>query len=274
MATGINCNQGAYLYDLFNNGITHCSPTCDSANNSTCTVEILILGGYQADMPTSVTYLQGYKVSLDPGNQTSCMYAFVVDKNKNSTDYSSAVQTHVPAVLNWVVHNITQLGLDSSNSYKNSYSCLQGSQGSFAHYSSLGGCDIVQSLQCVCNSPFAGNPYFSNGCVDTFINEPDKSNAGIIIGVCAGSAGLLFLLIASWWLYKVMKKRNDKKRKENFFKRNGGFLLQHKLSSSDGSEKIKLFNSKELEKATDHYREDRILGQGGQGTVYKGMLSD
>ncbi|KAL7175786.1 hypothetical protein ACSBR2_029388 [Camellia fascicularis] len=182
MATGINCNQGAYLYDLFNNGITHCSPTCDSANNSTCTVEILILGGYPADMPTSVTYLQGYKVSLDPGNQTSCMYAFVVDKNKNSTDYSSAVQTHVPAVLNWVVHNITQLGLDSSNSYKNSYSCLQGSQGSFAHYSSLGGCDIVQSLQCVCNSPFAGNPYFSNGCVDTFINEPDKSNAGIIIG--------------------------------------------------------------------------------------------
>ncbi|KAL7208079.1 hypothetical protein ACSBR1_029939 [Camellia fascicularis] len=34
-----------------------------------------------------------------------------------------------------------------------------------------------------------------------------------------------------------MKKRNDKKRKENFFKRNGGFLLQHKLSSSDGTVK-------------------------------------
>ncbi|KAL7208078.1 hypothetical protein ACSBR1_029938 [Camellia fascicularis] len=31
-----------------------------------------------------------------------------------------------------------------------------------------------------------------------------------------------------------MKKRIEKKRKENFFKRNGGFLLQHKLSSSDG----------------------------------------
>ncbi|KAK2971246.1 hypothetical protein RJ640_014254 [Escallonia rubra] len=26
--------------------------------------------------------------------------------------------------------------------------------------------------------------------------------------------------------------------------------------------------------ATDHYNEDRILGQGGQGTVYKGMLTD
>ncbi|CAL5412849.1 unnamed protein product [Camellia sinensis] len=61
---------------------------------------------------------------------------------------------------------------------------------------------------------------------------------------------------------------------ENCFKQNGGFLLQHKLSSVDGSEKIKLFNSKESEKATDHYHEDHILGQGGQGTVYKGMLSD
>ncbi|KAL7214259.1 hypothetical protein ACSBR1_026634 [Camellia fascicularis] len=99
-------------------------------------------------------------------------------------------------------------------------------------------------------------------CRDMSIKRP-KSNAGIIIGVCAGIAGGLFLLIASGWLYKVMKKRNDKKRKENFFKRNGGFLLQHKLSSNDGSEKIKLFNSKELEKATDHYHEDRILGQGG-----------
>ncbi|KAL7214261.1 hypothetical protein ACSBR1_026636 [Camellia fascicularis] len=65
------------------------------------------------------------------------------------------------------------------------------------------------------------------------------------------------------------------KRKEKFFKRNGGFLLQQELSSNDGGvEKTKLFNSEELEKATDHYNEDRILGQGGQGTVYKGMLSN
>lgn len=38
--------------------------------------------------------------------------------------------------------------------------------------------------------------------------------------------------------------------------------------------KSKLFTSKELEKATDHFNENRILGQGGQGTVYKGMLTD
>jgi serine/threonine protein kinase len=35
-----------------------------------------------------------------------------------------------------------------------------------------------------------------------------------------------------------------------------------------------LFASKELDKATDHYNVNRMLGQGGQGTVYKGMLAD
>ncbi|KAM7478158.1 hypothetical protein LguiA_026371 [Lonicera macranthoides] len=46
-------------------------------------------------------------------------------------------------------------------------------------------------------------------------------------------------------------------------------------SGEEGNiEKNKLFTSKELEKATDRYNENRILGQGGQGTVYKGILTD
>ncbi|KAG6776284.1 hypothetical protein POTOM_019790 [Populus tomentosa] len=36
----------------------------------------------------------------------------------------------------------------------------------------------------------------------------------------------------------------------------------------------KLFRSSELEKATDHFSVHRKVGQGGQGTVYKGMLAD
>ncbi|XP_031285933.1 wall-associated receptor kinase-like 6 [Pistacia vera] len=49
--------------------------------------------------------------------------------------------------------------------------------------------------------------------------------------------------------------------KQKLFTRNGGNI-----------KKIKLFTSKELEKATDNYHGNRVLGEGGQGTGYKRML--
>jgi len=76
-------------------------------------------------------------------------------------------------------------------------------------------------------------------------------------------------------MYKLFKRRKNIQLKKKFFKRNGGLLLQQQLSSSDGSvQKTKIFSSNELEKATDYFNENRILGHGGQGTVYKGMLAD
>jgi serine/threonine protein kinase len=83
------------------------------------------------------------------------------------------------------------------------------------------------------------------------------------------------LLAGISWLYKLAKKRKNIELKRKFFKRNGGLLLQQQLSSNHGSvQKTKIFTSKELETATDGFNENRILGQGGQGTVYKGMLED
>lgn len=66
------------------------------------------------------------------------------------------------------------------------------------------------------------------------------------------------------------------KLKQAFFKRNGGLLLQQEIYSAEGNyvEKTRIFSSNELEKATDNFSESRVLGQGGQGTVYKGMLED
>jgi serine/threonine protein kinase len=94
----------------------------------------------------------------------------------------------------------------------------------------------------------------------------------VIIGT---SLGVLSLLFITWWLYKVIKKRKYIKIKQKFFQRNGGLLLQRQLSSSENNvQKTKIFNSKELENATDRFNDNRILGKGGQGTVYKGMLVD
>nr|CAN63656.1 hypothetical protein VITISV_006324 [Vitis vinifera] len=93
--------------------------------------------------------------------------------------------------------------------------------------------------------------------------------------IAIGVLGTLLLVICAWWLYKVLKWRKKIKYKEKFFNRNGGLILEQQLSSSEGNvDKTKLFTSKELEKAIDRYNENRVIGQGGQGIVYKGMLMD
>jgi serine/threonine protein kinase len=78
-----------------------------------------------------------------------------------------------------------------------------------------------------------------------------------------------------WWLYKLVKKWQKIELKKKFFKRNGGLLLQQELLAAEGwVQKTKIYSSKGLEVATDRFNVNRILGQGGQGTVYKGMLAD
>ncbi|KAJ0832125.1 putative non-specific serine/threonine protein kinase [Helianthus annuus] len=89
------------------------------------------------------------------------------------------------------------------------------------------------------------------------------------------SMGILLLVIASYLLYKVIKKTKERRQRKRFFKRNGGLLLkQQEEADSSLVGKTILFTSRELEKATDNFNENRILGRGGQGTVYKGMLVD
>ncbi|GMY19399.1 wall-associated receptor kinase-like 10 [Fagus crenata] len=150
-----------------------------------------------------------------------------------------------------------------------------------------------------CDNGYQGNPYLPTGCED--INECEneilnncaqheglcentegsfnckkrESPLKIAIIVIGTSLGVLSLLITWWWLYKVIKKRKKIKLRQEFFKRKCGLLLQQQLLSSENNvQKTKLFKSKELKNATDHFNENRILGKGGQGTVYKGMLVD
>ncbi|XP_039161083.1 wall-associated receptor kinase-like 1 [Eucalyptus grandis] len=95
-----------------------------------------------------------------------------------------------------------------------------------------------------------------------------------ISGIGAG-LGALTLLQLLWLSPKLMKFRKEIKLKERNFKQNGGLLLQQQLCLSKSNvDKGKLFSSRDLEKATDNFNKNRILGHGGQGTVYKGMLAD
>ncbi|KAK7295155.1 hypothetical protein RJT34_18060 [Clitoria ternatea] len=100
---------------------------------------------------------------------------------------------------------------------------------------------------------------------------PAKLVAGLGVGI---GVAFLCLFLSGYKLYQCIQKRREGIHKEKLFRQNGGYLLQEKLSSYGNGEMARLFTAEELQRATDNYNKSRFLGQGGYGTVYKGMLPD
>ncbi|CAL5384739.1 unnamed protein product [Camellia sinensis] len=105
---------------------------------------------------------------------------------------------------------------------------------------------------------------------------PDSNNILPLIKIALGtSISVSLLLFGGSWLYWGHRQRNIINLRDKFFQQNGGIMLQQQLSIREGSvQSAKIFTAEDLKKATNNYHESRILGQGGQGTVYKGVLPD
>ncbi|XP_040997142.1 wall-associated receptor kinase 2-like [Juglans microcarpa x Juglans regia] len=305
----VGCDTYAFLDGNQNNGnfSMGCMSICQYQSNvlnGTCSG----IGCCQVEIPERVSKMTLRVYSFN--NHTKvlkfnpCGYAFVVKKQlfNFSSVYLSSLQNNrtIPMVLDWTIGNerckYAQLKTD--------YIC--------GGNSTCDDPENGYGYRCQCNKGYEGNPYLPLGCKD--IDECislEKPCAGRnarcintdgsytctcqhgfegdgqigcrkrhskIIPIALGAStclGVLFLLIGGWGSYKVVKKRKRIQRRQEFFKRNGGLLLQQQISQSElNVENTKLFNSKDLERATDHFNVNRILGQGGQGTVYKGMLDD
>ncbi|KAI3677565.1 hypothetical protein L6452_36831 [Arctium lappa] len=127
------------------------------------------------------------------------------------------------------------------------------------------------SYICRCPHGYIGDAKSKSGCL-----RARKNSKVLVLLFSLGAVLGILVLIFSLWLVKVVQRRKLKKLKEKFFKRNGGLLLQQQMSSGKRmvDHQTRLFNAAELEKATEQFNGDRIVGRGGQGTVYKGMLAD
>ncbi|XP_009356568.2 wall-associated receptor kinase-like 1 isoform X2 [Pyrus x bretschneideri] len=303
--TAVSCGHVAWVSsdEYFVGG---CRSICEGTgiNYGNCEV------GINCCQTTIPPHLSAITISTDihrgRGDDCNNDYAFLVDKNwfrsiASVSDFSvNEYHENVPVVLKWSLnfdHTSDKLfhrfiGRNESRADDDPMPCCTKLNATPPYDQSR--------LQCSCPRGFEGNPYLGDPCydIDECTDQKICGNGGasscmnipgghtcyivaqrtrvklILIGLGAGM-GLLLLLISAWWIHKVLKKRKNIKRKQIFFKRNGGLLLEQRLSSGEVNvEKIKLFKSKELEKSTDNFNVDRILGHGGQGTVYKGMLAD
>ena len=100
------------------------------------------------------------------------------------------------------------------------------------------------------------------------------TNAGITIGISSGG-GLLFLAVIAGILSRRWKKGVQKRLRRRHFRKNKGILLEQLISSDqDTNDSTKIFSLAELERATDNFDRSRVVGRGGHGTVYKGILTD
>ncbi|KAL7263077.1 hypothetical protein ACSBR1_001286 [Camellia fascicularis] len=210
----------------------------------------------------------------------------------------------VPVVLDWAVgnqrcdeakKNLTGFAckanshcydFDNGPGYR--CNCSQGYEGN--PYSPNGCTDIDE---CVISSPSPCNitchnlpGTYSCSCPEGYEGDgrtdgsgcspiPDSNNLPLIKIALGISISVSLLLLGASWLYWGYRQRNIINLREKFFQQNGGIMLQQQLSIREGSaQPSKIFTAEDLKKATNNYHESRILGQGGQGTVYKGVLPD
>ncbi|XP_058106399.1 putative wall-associated receptor kinase-like 16 [Magnolia sinica] len=125
----------------------------------------------------------------------------------------------------------------------------------------------VPGYFCHCPAGTRGNGSTSrNGC-----HKPHKHFPMVEI-VLAAVVSAWLLTTCMYLLYLVQKKRHLK----NLNARQNAGRLQQIFSLSKGTaiEHIKIFSAHELKKATSNYDRRRILGSGGQGTVYMGTQED
>uniref|UniRef100_M1BFK7 ATP binding protein n=1 Tax=Solanum tuberosum TaxID=4113 RepID=M1BFK7_SOLTU len=292
--------------------ITGCMSMCysiDEADDDTCSG----VGCCKTSIPKGTSNvnitLSSYNNYNDTNmtNDPSCSYAFVVDQaNFNfSKSYLSSLQNtkKLPLVLDWAVgedkceiakRNSTAYACKSNNSYchddSNGYrcSCMQGYDGNpYLSCQDIDECidrkpdyrcakdaicqNTEGSYTCICPPDFSGNGTVCNR------DNPQRitQNIYFVIGATAGVA--FAIIIVFGWSYTAFQRRKMSKMKKKFFQENGGLVLQQRLTREEGSSHnntIKIFTAEELEKATNGFDKDRVVGHGGFGTVYKGYLKD
>ncbi|WVZ74510.1 hypothetical protein U9M48_022684, partial [Paspalum notatum var. saurae] len=192
-------------------------------------------------------------------------------------------------IIKWAVTNSTCKQAKKNHS---NYAC-QSVRSSCVNVTHI---KIFMGYRCSCSSGFKGNPYIQDGCIDinecllanycngTCLNTPGSYNCtpcphskefdSIKMRCVTSTKQRNLILVGVIVLANKWKKDIKKRIRRAYFKKNQGILLEQLILDENITNKTKIFSLEELEEATNNFDATRVLGCGGHGTVYKGILSD
>ncbi|KAJ4818768.1 Wall-associated kinase family protein [Rhynchospora pubera] len=308
-ASPLHCYTLAYIVATQQDSSSYwsgCASFCQRLNSTTgnggsCNG----LGCCQTGIPAGLSY---YKVQWGYHNNSAwefnpCQYAVLVEEDwykfqiedLSEHYFLDRTETHVPFVLDWAirdngtcqdgVENSTKPACLSNHSICNNTSngegylcqCMQGYEGN--PYLPNGCLDIDEcitrnknpcsqnaicantdgNVTCSCPKGTHGNPYIKDG---TCIKDPEKFPypARVAIFIILGIAIFLglCLLVAAHQQHK--RRMKEKEEYQSYYSVMDNYL--------------RVFSKKQIEIATNGFAETHVLGTGGQGKVYKGMLQD
>ncbi|CAM8935815.1 unnamed protein product [Rhodiola kirilowii] len=267
------------------------------------------LGCCQTTIPANIRVIDVSVTSVN--NHTGiwdynpCSYTFLAANDyfifSKGDLHNQKNRSMVPTVLDWAIGNSKCKStekiacgkntecVDSSNAPGYLCNCLNGYEGN--PYMPEGCSDINECAQlepscgsdnictntvggylCSCKIGFEGSAKEGGGgCTQ----KPLKATLQVIQITVGIAVGLAAFLMVGLWLYWVYNKRKHLLLKQKFFEQNGGLMLRRELRAKEGyHETARIFTSNELKQATGNFDDSRIIGRGGFGTVYKGILED
>ncbi|KAK1289776.1 Wall-associated receptor kinase 2 [Acorus calamus] len=307
--TVLGCDSSAFLTDSRLGFSTGCISVCNSSTlvtNGSCSG----IGCCQTSIPKGVKHitleLKSYNNHQAVLDFNPCSTALLVDQewfkfngvSDLSQDYYNRNKL-APVVLDWVISNQT---CQEAKNNASDYACVSQNSSCYDATNGVG-------YRCNCSKGYQGNPYLHGGCQD--IDECGKDKNETLYpckGICRNTIGnysckcpkgkhsddptkydcrssfpvvpvalgtgipFIAILIGSW-IFLGLQTRKLNNLKDKFFEQNGGFHLQQLLSSNPNIA-FKMFSKEDLERATDKFSQNNILGQGGQGMVFKGVVSN
>uniref|UniRef100_A0ACD5XHZ3 Uncharacterized protein n=1 Tax=Avena sativa TaxID=4498 RepID=A0ACD5XHZ3_AVESA len=262
----LNCTSGNLTLSVFGRAQYHVNDV--SVEDGTLTVSNMVSGNHAKEA-----------VLIEQTDNYGDTMVLLEDQFDFSLEYDM--------VIKWAVANLTcQIAKQKDTMYacrSSNSDCLLVTHG-----------EIFMGYRCKCSPGYQGNPYIEHGCKD--INEcevPHYCNGmcqnfpgsyrctskqhTLILGIATGTGcglGSIIIAVSAIVLANKWKKGIQKRIRRAHFKKNQGLLLEQLISDESATNKTKIFSLQELEKATNNFDVTRVLGRGGHGTVYKGILSD